>query len=79
MKTSFLAVHSESGCHSRSIRAYLEGEQCQWLPGSHRAHHVPASPCSHTSRFLVIWTCFLPFALWTQFQWLTPPVATVVR
>ena len=34
--------------------------------------------CRHTSRFLVIWTCFLPFALWPKFEWLTPAMAIVV-
>ena len=32
----------------------------------------------HTSRFLVIFLTFLPFALWESCQWLTPAVTGVV-
>lgn len=29
-------------------------------------------------RFLIVWTSFLPFALFNQFQWLTPFVCAIV-
>ena len=30
------------------------------------------------SRFLITWTSFLPFALYSRFQWLTPFVAAMI-
>ena len=29
-------------------------------------------------RFLIVWTSFLPFALFSKFQWLTPFVAAMI-
>ncbi len=30
------------------------------------------------SRFLLTWTSFLPFALYSRFQWLTPFVSAII-
>ena len=34
--------------------------------------------CWVVSRFLLTWTSFLPFALYSRFQWLTPFVAAII-
>lgn len=39
---------------------------------------IPSGYTRHTSRFLVIWSGFLPFALWHECQWLTPFVSVIV-
>lgn len=55
-------------------------ELMQMTGGMERLYRqpIPSSYTRHTSRFLVIWSIFLPFGLWKSFQWLTPAVAVTV-
>ncbi|CAL5219186.1 g972 [Coccomyxa viridis] len=39
---------------------------------------IPVAYTRHTSRFLLTWTSFLPFALYSRFQWLTPFVSAII-
>ncbi len=34
--------------------------------------------CRHTSRFLIIWLTFLPFAVWPVYGWATPGITAVI-
>lgn len=34
--------------------------------------------CRHTSRFLMTWLIFLPWALWRNCEWLTIPITAAV-
>ncbi|CAL8460788.1 g319 [Coccomyxa elongata] len=39
---------------------------------------IPIAYTRHTSRFLMTWASFLPFALYNRYQWFTPAVAAVI-
>ena len=39
---------------------------------------TPATVYVMVRRFLIVWSSFLPFALYSRFQWLTPFVAAII-
>ena len=43
-----------------------------------QAFTSPLMSCRHTSRFLVIWLCFLPFTLWRACHWVMVPAAVTI-
>lgn len=72
--------HGARGCGAWETLACSAPPQllCPTPPSLTPPRPVPRLPCSHTSRFIIVYLTFLPFALWGYLGWLLLPVSVVL-